>query len=103
MLPRLALAWAATRPRFLGASLLPVLIGSAWGWRSADRIDLPAALLAVMATLLVHAASNVYNDVTDEELGTDRANTTRIPPFTGGSRCHPGRPGQPGRRCAGWP
>jgi 1,4-dihydroxy-2-naphthoate octaprenyltransferase len=85
-LPGPKLALAATRPRFLTASLLPVLIGSAWGWRMAGGLDLPSMALAVLATLLVHAASNVYNDVTDEELGTDRANTTRIPPFTGGSR-----------------
>ena len=29
---------------------------------------------------------NVLNDVGDEELGTDRANTDRIYPYTGGSR-----------------
>jgi len=83
---RLNLAIAATRPRFLTASLLPVLIGTAWGWRAGGRLDLPNLALALLATLLVHAASNVYNDVSDEELGTDRANTTRIPHFTGGSR-----------------
>lgn len=83
---RLQLAIAATRPRFLTTSLLPVLVGTAWGWRLAGRLDLPSLALALVATLLVHAASNVYNDVSDEELGTDRANTTRIPPFTGGSR-----------------
>jgi 1,4-dihydroxy-2-naphthoate octaprenyltransferase len=82
----LSLAIGATRPRFLTASLLPVLIGTAWGWRAAGRLDLPDLALALLATLLVHAASNVYNDISDEELGTDRANTTRIPPFTGGSR-----------------
>ncbi len=85
-LPGPGLAFGATRPRFLAASLLPVLIGSAWGSQIAGHLDLPALLLAVLATLLVHAASNVYNDVTDEVLGTDRANTTRIAPFTGGSR-----------------
>lgn len=84
--PDLSLALAATRPRFLTASLLPVLAGSAWGVRVAGTIDITALLLALAATALVHAASNVYNDVSDEELGTDRANTTRIAPFTGGSR-----------------
>lgn len=83
---RLSRVIAATRPRFLTASLLPVLVGSAWGWRVAGHPDLPALALVLLATLLVHAASNVYNDVSDEELGTDRANTTRIAPFTGGSR-----------------
>ena len=82
----LSLALAATRPRFLTASMLPVLAGSAWGVRFAGTVDVPALLLALAATGLVHAASNVYNDVSDEQLGTDRANTTRIAPFTGGSR-----------------
>lgn len=86
MPPTPALAITATRPRFLTASVLPVLVGTAWGWKSGGTLDLPAALLALLATVLVHAASNVYNDVSDEELGTDRANMTRIPPFTGGSR-----------------
>jgi 1,4-dihydroxy-2-naphthoate octaprenyltransferase len=73
-------------PQFLTASLLPVLVGSAWGAQAAGRLDYSALLLASLATLLVHAASNVYNDVSDEEHDTDRANTTGISPFTAGSR-----------------
>jgi 1,4-dihydroxy-2-naphthoate polyprenyltransferase len=77
---------AATRPRFLTASLLPVLIGSTWGARAMGGLDVQALGLALLATALVHAASNVYNDISDELLGTDRANTLGIPPYTGGSR-----------------
>lgn len=76
----------ATRPGFLGASVLPVLIGTAWGLGQAGHLDVMSAALAVLATALVHAASNVYNDVSDELLGTDRANVDAIPPYTGGSR-----------------
>ena len=43
-------------------------------------------LLALLATVCVHAASNVLNDVGDESIGTDRINTKRIYPYTGGSR-----------------
>lgn len=85
-MPSFRVAFAATRPQFLTASIFPVLIGSAWGWRTAGRLDVAAFGLALLATTLVHAASNVYNDVSDEVLGTDRANITRIAPFTGGSR-----------------
>lgn len=81
----LRLALAATRPQFLTASVLPVLIGTAWGWRTAGRLDMTGFLLAIVATTLVHAASNVYNDVSDEVQGTDRANTGALRPFTGGS------------------
>lgn len=76
----------ATRPMFLTASILPVVVGSAWGRAVAHGFDLWVALLALWATVCVHAASNVYNDVGDELNGTDRGNKTRIYPFTGGSR-----------------
>lgn len=83
---RLTVALAATRPQFLTASALPVLVGTAWGARTAGALDLAGALLALAATALLHAASNVYNDVSDDLLGTDRINSGRIGPFTGGSR-----------------
>jgi 1,4-dihydroxy-2-naphthoate octaprenyltransferase len=42
--------------------------------------------LALFATVAVHAACNVLNDVGDESGGTDRQNVDRIYPYTGGSR-----------------
>jgi 1,4-dihydroxy-2-naphthoate polyprenyltransferase len=78
--------WLATRPPFLSASAAPVVVGSAFGFADAGRIDWPSALLALIATMLVHAAANVLNDVGDETSGTDRANVDRIFPYTGGSR-----------------
>lgn len=76
----------ATRPKFLTASVLPVIVGTAWGATLAGHLDLLPAVLALLATALVHAASNVINDVGDEATGTDRANIERIYPYTGGSR-----------------
>ena len=76
----------ATRPKFLTASVLPVLVGTAWGSAVAGHFDLTVALLALVATALVHGASNVLNDVGDEISGSDRANLDRIYPYTGGSR-----------------
>jgi 1,4-dihydroxy-2-naphthoate octaprenyltransferase len=76
----------ATRPKFLTASVLPVLVGTAWGATVAGAFDFGVALLALLATALVHCASNVINDVGDELTGTDRDNTDRIYPYTGGSR-----------------
>lgn len=76
----------ATRPPFLTASILPVLAGTAWGASVANSVDLVAGLLALLATIAVHAGSNVYNDVSDELNGTDRINEEHIHPFTGGSR-----------------
>ena len=76
----------ATRPKFLTASVLPVLVGTAWGATVAGSLDLLVAVIALLATALVHGASNVFNDVGDEITGTDRDNVDRIYPYTGGSR-----------------
>jgi 1,4-dihydroxy-2-naphthoate polyprenyltransferase len=76
----------STRPKFLTASVLPVFVGTAWGAAVGGRLDLLVAVIALLATALVHAASNVINDVGDEITGTDRDNYDRIYPYTGGSR-----------------
>ncbi len=76
----------ATRPKFLTASVLPVLVGTAWGATVAGHLQLLVAVIALLATALVHAASNVINDVGDDITGTDRANQDYIHPYTGGSR-----------------
>jgi 1,4-dihydroxy-2-naphthoate polyprenyltransferase len=79
-------AFLATRPAFLIASVLPVLVGTAWASAAFHRFDGLLFGLALAATLLAHAATNVYNDVTDDLIGADPGNTDRIYPYTGGSR-----------------
>ncbi|MDH3428449.1 MAG: 1,4-dihydroxy-2-naphthoate octaprenyltransferase [Gammaproteobacteria bacterium] len=76
----------ATRPKFFPASALPVLAGTAWGIAASGRFDFLIFALALFATVCVHAASNVLNDVGDESGGTDKQNEDRIYPYTGGSR-----------------
>jgi len=63
-----------------------VLAGSAWGFMVAGQFDLSAFVLALLATVCVHAGANVLNDVGDDAGGTDRQNEDRIYPYTGGSR-----------------
>lgn len=77
---------AATRPKFFTASVLPVLVGFAWGYRAGGEFDVLVFVLAVLATAVVHAASNVFNDVGDDINGSDPANVEHVHPFTGGSR-----------------
>lgn len=77
--------WLATRPAFFPASALPVVVGTAWGSGASDAFDPLRALLALLATVLVHAAANVLNDVADAA-GSDAHNEQRIYPYTGGSR-----------------
>jgi len=76
----------ATRPKFFPASVLPVLVGTGWGIAAAGSFDGIVFLLALLATVCVHAGCNVINDVGDDEGGTDRQNEGRIYPYTGGSR-----------------
>lgn len=79
-------AFFATRPPFLIASALPVLVGTAWASAAFHRFDALLFGLALAATLFAHAATNVYNDVSDDLIGADTGNTQRIYPYTGGSR-----------------
>lgn len=76
----------ATRPKFFPASVLPVIVGTAWGVLAVGQMDSTVFFLALLATVCVHAGSNVLNDVGDEALGTDRVNENRIYPYTGGSQ-----------------
>jgi 1,4-dihydroxy-2-naphthoate octaprenyltransferase len=76
----------ATRPKFFPASVLPVVTGTAFGAYAAGAFDIYVFTLALIATVCVHAASNVLNDVGDETIGTDRINEQRVYPYTGGSR-----------------
>ena len=76
----------ASRPKFFTASILPVLFGTAWGVQIGGDFDGLVFALALLATVCVHAASNVLKDVGDDAIGTDPQNVDRIYPYTGGSR-----------------
>jgi 1,4-dihydroxy-2-naphthoate octaprenyltransferase len=79
-------AFLATRPPFFTASVLPVLVGTAWASTAYHCFDGLLLGLALAAMVLAHAAANVYNDVGDDLIGADSVNTDRIYPYTGGSR-----------------
>lgn len=76
----------ATRPKFFPASVLPIFAGTAWGYMVSGTFDGWVFVLALVATMCVHAGANVLNDVGDDAGGTDRQNEDRIYPYTGGSR-----------------
>ena len=73
-------AFHATRPKFFPASVLPVVVGTAWGAYASGQFSIYVFVLALLATVCVHAASNVLNDVGDDEIGTDPQNDLRIYP-----------------------
>jgi 1,4-dihydroxy-2-naphthoate octaprenyltransferase len=67
-------AWLlATRPRTLTATATPVLVGAALTWHHAGAVDLTLVLCAVLCTLSLQIATNLVNDVSDFQKGTDTA------------------------------
>lgn len=76
----------ATRPAFLSVTLFACLIGLGSAYFDGVTIAPSKAIATLVFALLAHAGINVLNDYYDELNGTDRINTDRIFPFTGGSR-----------------
>ncbi|WP_414197717.1 prenyltransferase [Pseudomonas sp. F1_0610] len=78
--------WVLTRPGFLVAAAVPVLLGLSCAYYLGVQLNLLTAFLSLLGMLLMQASSNVLNDYYDALNGTDAVNTERIFPFTGGSR-----------------
>lgn len=76
----------ATRPQFLPASIIPVLLGAAAAHSAAGSFRFPFLLASLMAAALYHSGMNVLNDYFDYLNGTDNINKGALTPFTGGSR-----------------
>lgn len=78
--------WRMTRPGFLTATAVGVLIGLGATRASGVAVSPWLAAITLVLALLSHAAANVLNDFADAVSGADDSNDTGIPPFTGGSR-----------------
>lgn len=76
----------ATRPAFLGVTLVAALLGLSSAYYGGLSITPLPAVATVIFAILAHAGINVLNDYYDDLNGTDRLNTERVFPFTGGSR-----------------
>ncbi|MCX7893006.1 MAG: prenyltransferase [Burkholderiales bacterium] len=76
----------ATRPPFLSVSLVAALVGVAAAFHDGIAVSALTATISTFFALVAHASANVLNDYYDELNGTDRLNTERLFPFTGGSR-----------------
>ena len=76
-------AWAmASRPHTLMIGVNPVLVGCALAWAETGRIDIPLMLLSMLGALLLQAGTNLDNDVSDFQRGTDRAGRLGLPRAT---------------------
>ncbi|MFM7144298.1 MAG: 1,4-dihydroxy-2-naphthoate octaprenyltransferase, partial [Alphaproteobacteria bacterium] len=63
--------WMALRPRTLGASLVPVLVGTTFAWRTRGEVDVGVAALTALAALALQVATNLANDYYDHASGID--------------------------------
>jgi len=82
----LAAYFAATRPAFILATVMPIFLGLGYSVYDGHAINWINAVLTLLAGVLLHAAINVLNDYYDALNGTDDLNQERVFPFTGGSR-----------------
>ncbi|OHB64253.1 MAG: 1,4-dihydroxy-2-naphthoate octaprenyltransferase [Planctomycetes bacterium RBG_13_60_9] len=73
----------ASRPQYLGASVAPVLVGSALGYGVAGSFSFGLFLLAVLSIMALHAGANVINDYFDHLSRNDWVNQNPTP-FSGG-------------------
>jgi 1,4-dihydroxy-2-naphthoate octaprenyltransferase len=75
----------AARPQYLGASVAPVLVGSALGYAVSGGFNVGLFVLATLAIMALHAGANVVNDYFDHVSRNDWVNENPTP-FSGGSR-----------------
>jgi 1,4-dihydroxy-2-naphthoate octaprenyltransferase len=79
----LSILLRASRPQYLGASVAPVLVGSALGYAVAGSFHAGLFVLAVLAIMALHAGANVVNDYFDSLSRNDWVNENPTP-FSGG-------------------
>ena len=72
----------ASRPHTLTIAVNPVLVGCALAWRETGRIDIAVMLMSMLGALLLQTGTNLDNDVSDFERGTDRAGRLGLPRAT---------------------
>lgn len=76
-------AWiVATRPHTLTIAINPVLVGCAMAWAETRTIAPLWMLLAALGALLLQMGTNLDNDVSDFQRGTDRAGRLGLPRAT---------------------
>jgi len=61
----------AARPRTLGLSVTPVVVGAALSWTMDRTIHWPAVVAALLASMFIQMGTNLHNDAVDSERGGD--------------------------------
>ena len=76
-------AWTvASRPHTLTIGVIPVLVGCAMAWAETGLIDVQLMLWSMLGALLLQTGTNLDNDVSDFQRGTDRAGRLGLPRAT---------------------
>ena len=76
-------AWViASRPHTLTIAVNPVLVGCAMAWAETRAVTPLWMLLAALGALLLQLGTNLDNDVSDFQRGTDRAGRLGLPRAT---------------------
>lgn len=76
----------AIRPQFLTGAIIPVIVGSAIGYREQGALEVTIFIITLIGALCALGAGNVWNDIADDISGDDVVNQDYIFPYTGGSR-----------------
>ena len=82
---KLIILFHASRPKFLVASVAPILVGSFLGYATVGSFNWLLFVLALLAIMAIHSGANMANDYFDHLSGNDWANKNPTP-FSGGSR-----------------
>lgn len=62
---------SAIRPKTLGLSVSPVLVGSCLAWSEKGELQIIPALAALLAAMCIQIGTNLHNDAIDSLKGTD--------------------------------
>ncbi len=62
---------SAVRPKTLGLSVSPVLLGSCLAWSEQGELHVLPALAALLAAICIQIGTNLHNDAVDTLKGTD--------------------------------
>ena len=74
----LRVMWRLFRPHTLTASFIPVLIGSALAWRVTGHLYAMLLLAMLVASTLIQAATNMFNEYFDYVRGLDTVDSVGI-------------------------
>ncbi len=83
---KISIWYRETRPPFLTASVVPILLGTCMAWSREGEWDWGLFALAMLGGVLLHVGTNVINDYFDHRSGADNVNFEFVRPYGGGSR-----------------